>query len=486
MTTITKSVDSPVRDDEGAAAPEPPAARAGDYVIVSPIAAGGGGSVWLARRDGDGPRSPSFVAVKFLHPDAAKDATLRRRFLREAAIAAAIVHPNVVEVIAVGDAANNPYLVMPFVKGTTVRQLLRLGPMPLDVALTVASDALRGLGAAHGARAADGTPLELVHRDISPHNLLVGDDGVTKLTDFGIARPALDHGASTTRWAQGKVSYFSPEQGRGEPLDQRSDLFAMGIVLWECLTGKALFRADDPFVTAHRVQTTPIPPVSSTRKDVGPELEAVIARALARTKEERFASAAEMSAALVAAAAAAGVALDHAAVASRVASVVAGVAPPIGDVPMPSTQTDAPTVRFASERGAEVGGTSKGEREGGSRVTSRRTLAALAMVLLLSGGVIATLLRVQSDALPRARVSGDEESVADAASPVTSSVPVATTEAEPLAPEPPASLASTVHSRPVGRETPRSSPRPKEPRMRKPDVGQGKGEPRLPVPKNPF
>ena len=485
MTTITKSVDSPVRDDEGAAAPEPPAARAGDYVIVSPIAAGGGGSVWLARRDGDGPRSPSFVAVKFLHPDAAKDATLRRRFLREAAIAAAIVHPNVVEVIAVGDAANNPYLVMPFVKGTTVRQLLRLGPMPLDVALTVASDALRGLGAAHGARAADGTPLELVHRDISPHNLLVGDDGVTKLTDFGIARPALDHGASTTRWAQGKVSYFSPEQGRGEPLDQRSDLFAMGIVLWECLTGKALFRADDPFVTAHRVQTTPIPPVSSTRKDVGPELEAVIDRALARTKEERFASAAEMSAALVAAAAAAGVAsitLPWRRAWHRSSRALRRRSATSRCRRRRRTRRRCASLR----RGAEVGGTSKGEREGGSRVTSRRTLAALAMVLLLSGGVIATLLRVQSDALPRARVSGDEESVADAASPVTSSVPVATTEAEPLAPEPPASLASTVHSRPVGRETPRSSPRPKAPRMRKPDVGQGKGEPRLPVPKNPF
>ncbi|MDB4998790.1 MAG: Serine/threonine protein kinase PrkC, regulator of stationary phase, partial [Myxococcaceae bacterium] len=262
MATVTKSIAA-----EGAldALPtEPPARHAGAYTIVAPIAAGGGGTVWLARDERSG-NPPRMVAVKFLHPDIASAPASRRRFLREAEFAASIHHPNVVEVVEVGEASGHPYLVMPFVAGTTVRQLLRRGQLPIDAVLAMVSDALRGLTAAHELRGADGAPLELVHRDISPHNLLVAIDGTTKLTDFGIARPALDAGVSTTRWAQGKVSYFSPEQGRGEPLDRRSDLFAMGIILWECLTGRSLFRADDPFVVAHRVQTMRVPAPSTVR-----------------------------------------------------------------------------------------------------------------------------------------------------------------------------------------------------------------------------
>lgn len=327
MATVTESAEG-ADDGEVEAPPEPPTWYAGPYAIVAPIAAGGGGSVWLARdtRSSDPARR---VAVKFLHPDAAKTPSLRRRFLREAEFAASIHHPNVVEVTEVGDASGHPYLVMPFVEGTTLRELLRRGQLPLEALVAIVSDALRGLTAAHDARGSDGEPLELVHRDISPHNLLVALDGTTKLTDFGIARPAQNVGVSTTRWAQGKVSYFSPEQGRGEPLDRRSDLFAMGIVLWECLTGRSLFRADDPFVTAHRVQTMQAPAPSTLRRGVTADLDEVVATALAIDREARYPTAARMLEALGAAAAAAGIEPSRAAVATLVARV-AKETPPLG------------------------------------------------------------------------------------------------------------------------------------------------------------
>jgi serine/threonine-protein kinase len=303
MTTVTKSADR-APDGPVEASPEPPTWCAGSYTIVAPIASGGGGSVWLAHDTGGRAPAdpPRVVAVKFLHADAARSPALRRRFLREAEIAASIHHPNVVEVVEVGEASGHPYLVMPFVEGATLRQLLRRGQLPLDVTFAIVSDALRGLTAAHEARGEDGEPLDLVHRDISPHNLLVATDGTTKLTDFGIARPAQKEGVSTTRWAQGKPSYFSPEQGRGEPLDRRSDLFAMGIVLWECLTGRSLFSADDPFVTAHRIQTMRVPPPSTLRRGLAPEIDDVVARALAADRDERYATAAEMLEDLLAAA----------------------------------------------------------------------------------------------------------------------------------------------------------------------------------------
>ncbi len=147
-----------------------------------------------------------------------------------------------VEVLEVGEEEGQPYLVMPYVEGVDVRTLQRSSPLPVEVAVCIVADALRGLEAAHEAKTFDGKPSGVVHRDVSPHNLLVGVDGVTKVTDFGIARPLEGPDRTLTGWGQGKVAYFSPEQSRGEPLDRRSDVFAAGTVLWELLVGRSLFR----------------------------------------------------------------------------------------------------------------------------------------------------------------------------------------------------------------------------------------------------
>jgi serine/threonine protein kinase len=450
MATVTKSLDLAGEGLEAAPPPEPPTLHAGAYTIVAPIAAGGGGSVWLAR---DTRRSDPgcTAAVKFLHPDAAKDRGLRRRFLREAEFAAAIHHPNVVEVVEVGEASGHPYLVMPFVAGTTVRELLRQGQLPIDAIVTIVSDALCGLTAAHDVRGTDGAPIELVHRDISPHNLLVAVDGTTKLTDFGIARPALQSGVSTTRWAQGKVSYFSPEQGRGEPLDRRSDLFAMGTVLWECLTGRSLFRADDPFVTAHRVQTMRVPAPSTLRKGLSAEFDAVVAKALAADREQRFASASLMLEALSAAARDAGISTDRASVAALVAAA------------RPASPEPSPPVRAPSAD----------EPNHPSPPRGRRAIVAASVVgfVVLVGAVAFAM----SDHRSPSEVSAPPPMTAVAPPPAAVESPSAITP-PPAAPEPAPPPTKSGKSGTPRHRTPRSSPR----------AVPSSNEPRLPSPTNPF
>ncbi len=481
MATVTKSVDA--ADDGGEPLPKaPPVSEAGTYVIVSPIAAGGGGSVWLAR-DTRVNALRRNVAVKFLHSEGGQDAAHRRRFLREAEIASTIVHPNVVEVIDVGEAAGHPYLVMPFIKGTTVRELLRKGALPLEVIVTIMADALAGLGAAHEARTREGIPLALVHRDISPHNLLVGVDGNTKLTDFGIARPTQDAGLSTTRWAQGKVSYFSPEQGRGEPLDQRSDLFAMGIVLWECLTGRSLFRADDPFVTAHRVQTMRAPRPSSLRHDVPPEIDEVVERALSPKREGRFDSAAKMAEALVAAAALSGVEVSRTAVATLATRVAAEEAERTKNRPPPPTLAAVPaatsvgalesTARDPAPEIPEVSEPRRKSRFGLMLGAGGLMVAAIAVFAIYAR---AKLQPPESTSTANASAVSSAGSVAIAPSPT--GVPSAATSVLQEVANPESSAAPPVMPSPSGT----ARRRPSHPPVR-PPTNNG---PKLPSPSNPF
>ncbi|MGH7434406.1 MAG: serine/threonine-protein kinase, partial [Polyangiaceae bacterium] len=241
------------------------------------------------------------VAVKRLHPQYAKDPDFVSMFLDEARLAARIHHPNVVSILEIGSTEQGYYIVMEYVEGDTLGRLLsraaQLGQrLPLEVGLRIVIDMLAGLEAAHELTDDDGNPLLIVHRDVSPQNVLVGVDGNAKLTDFGVARATSRLSVTRTGQLKGKVAYMAPEQARGDTeVDHRADIFAAGVVLWEVLVGRRLFKGDGEAQTLNKVLTDPIPAVGSAWPGVPPSLEAITARALERDRTIRYGTARELA-----------------------------------------------------------------------------------------------------------------------------------------------------------------------------------------------
>lgn len=252
---------------------------------VCRLAEGGMGRVDLAiHRAGDFRR---MYAVKRLHPHLASDPEFRGMFLDEARIAGRLRHPNVVGVLDVGEDEQGPYLVMDYVDGLPLSNLIRLSratgePMPVQIALRLSLDIVRGLHAAHEL-AIDGRPLGLVHRDLSPQNVLVGFDGVARITDFGIAKALGRSTRTATGVLKGKLAYMSPEQILAEPPDRRSDLFSFGVVLFEMLSGRRLHAR----ATAAQIVDAAPPDIGELRADVPDELVQLSFELLARRREAR-------------------------------------------------------------------------------------------------------------------------------------------------------------------------------------------------------
>ena len=233
------------------------------------------------------------VAIKRLHPHLVEDPGFREALLAEARLAAGIHHANVVDVRdveAVGDAVQ---LVMDYIEGASLGELVRACAsegrhLPAGVAVRVVLDACAGLHAAHELTGDTGRALGLVHRDVSPQNVLVGIDGVARVTDFGIAKCIETSDPGTSRESlKGKVGYMAPEYVRGETVDRRVDVFALGVVLWEALCGRRLFRGQSDAETLERVLSATVPPVSEVSPELAP-LDAVVARALHRDPALRF------------------------------------------------------------------------------------------------------------------------------------------------------------------------------------------------------
>jgi serine/threonine protein kinase len=273
----------------------------GAYEIIAEIARGGMGSVYLARRAGEGGFRRLF-AVKAMHPHLAEDHAFVEMLRDEARIAAQLHHQNVVPVVDIGTHDQVPYVVMEYIDGCALSALLARNKThrPPELLSAILLDALEGLHAAHSLRDDDGNELRLVHRDVTPQNILVGVDGSGRLTDFGIAKA--EARVTTTRpgvW-KGKFAYMSPEQlvGDGENVDHRADIFAAGAVLWTALTGQRLFRADTDGATLHNVLHKLIVPPSTVGLTPPPAFDAVCLRALERDRDKRFQSAREMADAL--------------------------------------------------------------------------------------------------------------------------------------------------------------------------------------------
>jgi serine/threonine-protein kinase len=274
----------------------------GRYALYGEVASGGMATVHLGRLLGPVGFSRT-VAIKRLHPQFAKDPQFVAMFLDEARLAARIRHPNVIPTLDVVAVAGEVFLVMEYVHGESLSQLVRATKaqgerIPLPIAAHVMAGVLHGLHAAHEARNERGEPLGIVHRDVSPQNVLVGTDGVARVLDFGVAK-AVGRLVSTDDGAiKGKLAYMAPEQVRGQPVTARTDVFAAAIVLWEIITGRRLFAGDNAGESVHQVLEAAVDPPSRWAPGVPAALDTVVMRGLERDPAARFASAKEMAVAL--------------------------------------------------------------------------------------------------------------------------------------------------------------------------------------------
>jgi serine/threonine-protein kinase len=274
----------------------------GRYQLLMPIAKGGMGQVWAARLSGTR-GFQKLVAVKTILAVDEDSGNLEEMLFEEASLASQVRHPNVAQTLDLGEQNGTLYLVMEWVDGEPLDFILRssraVGGMPIAIAVHLVIQALKGLSAAHEAKDSKGEPLGIVHRDISPQNLLVTYSGVVKLVDFGVAKATHQTTQPTTLGqVKGKFAYMSPEQVNGMPIDARSDVFAMGIVLYRVTTGKHPFKSDTPAATIRNILSVDPAHPTALAPNYPIELEKVVMRALSRNRDERYASAQEMMLAL--------------------------------------------------------------------------------------------------------------------------------------------------------------------------------------------
>jgi serine/threonine-protein kinase len=273
--------------------------RLGRYQLVSRLATGGMAEVYLARH-GELSGFKTLVVVKKVLPHLAQNPDFIAMFLDEARIASLLDHPNVVRIYEVGRAQNEYFLAMELVQGKPLASLVQRSErlnsaIDHKLAALVVAQAAAGLQHAHELKDPTGAPLGLVHRDVSPQNILISFEGSVKLIDFGIARALGRLNDTQNGSMKGKIGYMAPEQARGEDVDPRADVFALGVVLWELVTGRRLFRRDTEFATMRAVLDDPID-FPSNVAEVNEELDDIVMKALAREPAERYQAAEEMRA----------------------------------------------------------------------------------------------------------------------------------------------------------------------------------------------
>lgn len=269
----------------------------GPYQLLTPLGKGGAATVWAARQDGSIPQVPALVALKVLNRETSNDPTFRERFLHEAALLYGIRHPHVVAVYHSGRAITGElFTAMEWVYGESLHRLIaaasRKKPVPSEIAAQLVADVADGLEAVHLATSPEGVPLGLVHCDVTPQNILIGIDGAVRLVDFGVASTERQLAVPDNK-LRGKPAYMSPEQTRRGPIDRRSDLFALGVVLFELCTGRRLFRGVNQTDTIRRVRECQVPAPIALDPDFPPALNAIILTALQPDPERRFQNAGE-------------------------------------------------------------------------------------------------------------------------------------------------------------------------------------------------
>lgn len=275
-----------------------PAPRSfGPYTLLERISVGGMAEVFKAVRNG----SKQPVALKKILPGVAADEEFLELFQDEARIASQLEHRNIARILDFGEAASSHYIALEYIDGMPLRTLIdrtaaRDERIPIEIAVHVVAEVANGLAYAHDRKNAQGQPLHIVHRDVSPQNILLSFTGQTKLIDFGIAKAAGKITRTQAGAIKGKVGYMSPEQLRGSGIDRRSDIFGLGICLWETLTQRRLFDGPNELVIMEQIRSARIVPPSSSNPRVDPELDRICLKALAKDPKERYATASEFEA----------------------------------------------------------------------------------------------------------------------------------------------------------------------------------------------
>jgi serine/threonine protein kinase len=268
--------------------------RAGRYELLDTIASGGMATVHLGRAVGAG-GFERLVAIKTMHPHLSSEPEFVAMFLDEARLAARIRHTNVVGTIDIQQDELGHLLVMDYVEGPSMSQVIRAlnkakSMLPIDIALRIMLDLLAGLHAAHELCGPGGEPLNVIHRDVSPQNVLVGVDGIARIMDFGVARAESRMSTTKAGDAKGKISYMAPEQAHQKEMDRRVDVYAAGLVFWELLTGRRLLRGDNDVVIMHQIFNGNHQSPHDVVESIPRELSDVVMRAIERERDDRYPS----------------------------------------------------------------------------------------------------------------------------------------------------------------------------------------------------
>lgn len=271
--------------------------RMGKYELVALVARGGTAEIYLARIDGVA-GFEKYVVVKLLHDYLADSGDFVHMFLDEARLTAQLDHSNIVQTLELGEKNGRYYIVMEYLAGMSLSLIARRvservpgGRLPVELSLGIAAQACAGLHYAHCKTDASGRPLNIVHRDVSPQNLVVSFEGITKLVDFGIAKAEMRATQTQSGTIKGKFAYMSPEQCLAQDIDHRTDVYALGIIVHELLTGRRLFKRPSTYETYRAIVEGKVPAPSEVNHELDPALDPVVMRALARDREDRYASA---------------------------------------------------------------------------------------------------------------------------------------------------------------------------------------------------
>jgi len=280
--------------------------KIGRYQLLALLATGGMAEIYLARQEGI-KGFERLVVIKKILPHLARRKRFVEMFFDEARIAALLSHPNIVQIYDLGEDEDDPegsyYIAMEYLEGESLGYLVKQARktsrlMPSQLAAGIVAQVCDGLDYAHKLHDSKGKPINIVHRDVSPHNIIVLFSGGVKLVDFGIAKAASQVHQTREGSLKGKLTYIAPEQCESKPVDARSDVFSMGVVLWELLTRRRLFKRDSDAAKVQAIMSDPIPRVRDIQAAVAPELESIAQKALQRDAAKRFQTAGEMGAAI--------------------------------------------------------------------------------------------------------------------------------------------------------------------------------------------